>query len=167
MALFSNFKWYDWIFSPSAVVKMTQNLANDTGVNKALFGKDLNWFGPSSADEASSAAKLEQQSALDRAEQREDTAVQRRVADLQAAGINPIFAGSSMGAADSGASQAAVYSQTQQQQAQAQQTQALASLLSSAAMLFMTKGRGIPVVNGTGSSAKSTTYVNHAYYIKR
>lgn len=167
MALFDNFKWYDWVFAPLGAWKSTVNLANDLGISKAITGKDFDVFGPTSAQKALQQAEQQQQSALEHSELREDTAVQRRMADLQAAGINPVLAGSSMGAADSGASQAAVYSQTQAQQAQAQQTQALASLISSAAMLFMSKGKGVPVVGGNGSSAKGTTYINHAYYMRK
>lgn len=152
MALFSNFKWYDW-FTPSSIFKMTENLSNDLGISKFF---------------AANSAKVEQQQALQHAEEREDSAVQRQVADYNAAGLNPALIGSSgLYGSSSAASQSAVYSQTQAQQAQAQQTQALASLLSSAAMLFLTKGRTASFVGGTGSSAKGVTNIAHAYYIRK
>lgn len=164
MALFSNFKWYDWFFAPTAAYKMTKNLGNDI-VSSASDVVSKIATGHTRAENEESSA-LAYQQALQHAEQREDNAIQRQTADLQAAGLNPVLAGS-LGGSSSGAAMQAVYSRTQEQQAQAQQMQALSSLISSAAMLFLTKGKGIPVVSGTGSSAKGTTYINHAYYMRK
>lgn len=135
----------------------------------------LNSIQEDSVKEATTAR--EQFDALDHAEMREDTAIQRRVADMEAAGINPVLAASTEGASST-ASANAVYSNAQAEQASASKMQAIASLLSSAAMLFLTKGAGLPALLASTSldaanSAKkqkthnNTTYVNHAYYIRK
>lgn len=164
--MFQNMKWWEHLIPGYAQWRYTENLFDDA---KQFVGSTARELITGKTDKQRALeeqqASSAQQQALDHSEMREDTAIQRRVDDLKAAGINPVFAGSSMGAADSSASQAAVYSKTQEQQAQAQQTQALASLLSSAAMLFMSRGKGIPIQ--AASSAKRSTYINNAYYVNR
>lgn len=163
---FFNGKWWEYFVPGLAQWRMTEDLWKGA---KSFVGSTARELMTGKTDEQRAseeqAASSAQQQAVEHAEEREDTAVQRRMVDLQNSGINPVLAGSQMGFADSGAAQAAVYTKTQEQQAQAQQTQALASLISSAAMLFMMKGKGVPVQ--AASSAKKSTYINNAYYVNK
>lgn len=148
---FFNAKWWEYLIPGYGQWKMTEDVyKGSTGLLSDVISRISTG---QSRQEAAENSALSQQAALEHAEEREDTAIQRRADDLQAAGINPVLAGSTFGAAESGAAQAQVNSDAQRQQAQAANTQALASLISSAAMLMMTKGRGLPVVTSGGTSA--------------
>lgn len=69
------------------------------------------------------------ESALTHAERREDTAIQRQVADMKAAGLNPILATNYSGASSAASARAVTN--------KAEETNALTKILSAALMLMM------------------------------
>lgn len=147
---FFNAKWWEYLIPGYGQWKMTEDVyKGSTGLLSDVISRISTG---QSRQEAAENSALSQQAALEHAEEREDTELIRNYDQMQSLGINPLLIGN-FGGASSGAAQAQVNSEAQRQQAQAANTQALASLISSAAMLMMTKGRGLPVVTSGGTSA--------------
>lgn len=73
------------------------------GVGAALGGLGAGLFGYKGAKQQNIASAMQAQNQMDFQERMSNTAVQRRMADLQKAGINPILAGSKEASTPAGA----------------------------------------------------------------